>query len=57
MFQKVECNGGPIFKVVLECWKGVSRTFSYLYLWPTQYDVMQKNCSNTQILKIAKLAI
>ena len=37
LFQKIECNGGPIFKVVLECW-----TFSYLYLWPTMWFHAEK---------------
>ena len=43
MFQKVECNGGPIFKMVLrvkkKCYKPI-----LTYIYGIQCDFMQKNC-------------
>ena len=53
---KVEYGGGPIFKVVLECKKGVLNLFSSISM---AYNVIscQKVAENTQILKIAKFAM
>ena len=42
LFQKVESNGVPFFKVL----KRVFWTFSYLYLYGVQCDFMQKSCWN-----------
>ena len=56
MFWELECNGGPIFKVVLECKKGVLNFFLSISM---AYNVIscQKVAENTQILKIAKFAM
>ena len=49
MFQKVEYGGGPIFKVVLECTKGVLNLFLSISM---AYNVIscQKVAENTQLL-------
>ena len=56
MLGKVEYGGGPIFKVVLECLKGVPELFLSTSM---AYNVIscQKVAENTQILKIAKFAM
>ena len=56
MLGKVESGGGPIFKVVLECYKGVLNLFISISM---AYYVIscQKVAENTQILKIAKFAM
>ena len=56
MFQKVEYGGGPIFKVVLECLKGVLNLFLSISM---AFNVMtcRKVAENTQNLKIAKFAM
>ena len=36
MLRRVYCNWGPIFKVVLECWKGCSKPF-LIYIYGKQY--------------------
>ena len=56
MLGKVESGGGPIFKVVLECQKGVLILFLPRSM---AYNVIscQKVAENTQILKIAKFAM
>ena len=41
MLKKVESNGWPIFKVVLECQKGCSEPF-YIYIYGIQRDFMPK---------------
>ena len=53
---KVEYGGGPIFKVVLACSKGVLNLFLSISM---AYNVIscQKVAENTQILKIAKFAM
>ena len=53
---KFEYVGGPIFKVVLECQKGVLNLFLSISM---AYNVIscQKVAENTQILKIAKFAM
>ena len=44
MFWELECNGGPIFKVVLECRKRCSEPFLSISVYGIQCDFMQKNC-------------
>ena len=47
LFQKVESNGGPIFKVDLECQKKSYEHF-LIYIYGIQCDFMQKIAKNTQ---------
>ena len=57
MLGKVESGGGPIFKVVLECYKkGVLNLFLSISM---AYNVIscQKVAENTRILKIARFAL
>ena len=53
MFQKVEYGGEPIFKVILECLKGVLNLFLSISM---AYNMIscQKVAEKTQILKVAK---
>ena len=56
LFQKVESNGAPFFKVVLQCKKGALNLFLSISM---AYNVIscRKVAENTQIVKIAKFAI
>ena len=54
LFQKVESNGGPFFKVILECKKGVLNLFLSIHL---AYNVIScRKVEKTQ-MKIAKFSI
>ena len=56
MLGKFEYGGGPIFKVVLECKKGVLNLFLSISM---AYNVIscQRVAENTRIMKIAKFAM
>ena len=52
LFQKVESDGGPFFKVVLDYWKRCSEPF-LIYIYGIQCDFMPKSCWKHSIAKFA----
>ena len=43
LFQRIESDGGPFLKVVLECWKRCSEPF-LIYIYGIQCDFIPKSC-------------